>query len=72
MASTGVLGSILVDFSTKGTFPEEESVSAAPVEESALPGALAALNTAKIELEVSSLESPSCCETLLCIFNSFS
>ncbi|TVY41445.1 hypothetical protein LSUB1_G002283 [Lachnellula subtilissima] len=51
MASTKVLGSILVDFSTKGSFPEEESVSAARVEESALPGALAALNTAKTELE---------------------
>ncbi|TVY34374.1 Centromere/kinetochore protein-like protein [Lachnellula occidentalis] len=51
MASTGVLGSILVDFSTKGSFPEEESISAARVEESALPGALVALRAAKSELE---------------------
>ncbi|TVY88933.1 Centromere/kinetochore protein-like protein [Lachnellula willkommii] len=51
MASPGVLGSILIDFSTKGSFPGEESVSAARVEESALPGALVALNAAKTELE---------------------
>ena len=54
MASTGVLGTTLINFSTDGSFPEEESVSAARVEESALPGALVALNAAKTALEVSS------------------
>lgn len=65
MASPGVLGGILIDFSTKGSFPEEESVSAARVEESALPAALVALNAAKTELEVSSLQRLSFRETLL-------
>jgi hypothetical protein len=46
------LGQTLVDFSSKGLFPQEEKVSAATVESSALPAALAALEHAKAELEV--------------------
>jgi centromere/kinetochore protein ZW10 len=47
------LGKILVDFSLNGTFPEEEAVSAASVEPSALSGALVVLQNAKADLEVS-------------------
>jgi centromere/kinetochore protein ZW10 len=47
------LGQVLVDFSTNGTFPENESISAAHVDNSILPAALAALQNAKEELEAS-------------------
>jgi hypothetical protein len=47
------LGQVLINFSTNGAFPEEESVSAAYVQKSALAPALAALATARSELEVS-------------------
>lgn len=55
MASAGVqenFGQVLVDFSTNGAFPEEESVSAAYMESSILPEALVVLSNAKSELEV--------------------
>ncbi|KAF4626360.1 hypothetical protein G7Y89_g11800 [Cudoniella acicularis] len=44
------VGEALVEFSSNGHFPEEESVSAAYVEESALSGALEALEAAKAAL----------------------
>jgi protein transport protein DSL1/ZW10 len=46
------LGQTLIDFSSNGIFPEEEAVSAATLDDSALPAALVALNDAKAELEV--------------------
>lgn len=46
------LGQVLINFSTNAAFPEEESVSAAYVQKSALAPALAALATARSELEV--------------------
>jgi centromere/kinetochore protein ZW10 len=46
------LGDALIRFSVDGQFPEEEAVSAAYVEDSALPIALKALNDAQSELEV--------------------
>ena len=55
MASSDIqaqLGQTLVDFSANGAFPEEEAVSAAYVEDSALPVALVALGNAKAGLEV--------------------
>ncbi len=55
MASSDIqaqLGQALVDFSTNGAFPQEEAVSAAYVEDSALPAALVALDNAKSGLEV--------------------
>jgi centromere/kinetochore protein ZW10 len=48
------LGDTLIQFSVDGKFPEEEAVSAAYVEDSALPVALKALNDAQTELEVCS------------------
>jgi centromere/kinetochore protein ZW10 len=48
------LGQVLIDFSTNGTFPEEEAVSAAYAEPSALPSALVAVRDAKAALEVDS------------------
>jgi hypothetical protein len=56
MASAAVedqLGQVLIDFSTNGAFPEEESVSAAYVQQPCLAPALAALSTARSELEAS-------------------
>jgi hypothetical protein len=56
MASAAVqdqLGQVLIDFSTNGAFPEEESVSAAYVQQPYLAPALAALSTARSELEAS-------------------
>jgi hypothetical protein len=47
------LGQVLINFSTNGEFPEEESVSAAYVQKSVLAPALAALSIARSELEVS-------------------
>jgi len=44
----------LIDFSTNGAFPEEEAVSAAYAEPSALPSALVAVRDAKAALEVDS------------------
>jgi centromere/kinetochore protein ZW10 len=46
------LGQVLIDFSTNGAFPEEEAVSAAYAEPSALPSALVAVRDAKVALEV--------------------
>ena len=46
------IGVALVDFAQDGTFPEEEAVVSANIEDSALPGALRALNEAKTALEV--------------------
>lgn len=57
MSSSNVqdqLGRTLVDFAANGTFPEEEAVSAAHVNSSTVSAALAALSSAKAELEVSS------------------
>lgn len=48
------LGPALINFATNGSFPEE-AVSAAYVQDSALPAALIALDGAKIALEVCSL-----------------
>jgi centromere/kinetochore protein ZW10 len=48
------LGRVLIDFSTNGAFPEEEAVSAAYAEPSALPSALVAVRDAKVALEVGS------------------
>ncbi len=56
MSSSNVqdhLGQALVSFSTNGTFPEEEAISAAHVNSSTVSAALAALSGAKAELEVS-------------------
>jgi centromere/kinetochore protein ZW10 len=50
------LGDTLIQFSVNGRFPEEEAVSAACVENSAIPVALKALNDAQTELEVSTCE----------------
>jgi centromere/kinetochore protein ZW10 len=50
----GQLGQVLIDFSTNGTFPEEEVVSAAYAEPSVLPSALIAVRDAKTALEVGS------------------
>lgn len=47
------IGPALVDYSGSGTFPEEESVAAAHIEDAILPEALNALNNAKASLEVS-------------------
>ena len=47
------LGQALVDFSTNGLFPEEEAVSATHVNSSTVSAALAALNAARADLEVS-------------------
>lgn len=47
------IGPALVDYSGNGTFPEEESVAAAHIEDDILPEALNALNNAKTDLEVS-------------------
>jgi centromere/kinetochore protein ZW10 len=52
MPAVDVLGQTLVGFSAKGIFPEDETVSAASIEASALPSALQALEAAKAELEV--------------------
>jgi hypothetical protein len=46
------LGQVLIDFSTNGAFPEEEAVSAAYIQKPLLAPALAALGTARAELEV--------------------
>jgi hypothetical protein len=46
------IGPALVDYAGNGTFPEEESVAAAHIEDSTLPEALNVLNNAKTELEV--------------------
>lgn len=46
------LGKALIDFSTDGKFPEDESVPAAILEGSALSEALRLLNNAKAALEV--------------------
>lgn len=48
----GQLGQVLIDFSTNGSYPEED-VSAAFVENSALEAALLAVRDAKVALEVS-------------------
>jgi protein transport protein DSL1/ZW10 len=48
------LGQVLIDFSTNGAFPEEEAVSAAYAEPSALPSAVVAVRDAKVALEVRS------------------
>ena len=56
MASAAVpdqLGQVLIDFTTNGAYPEEESVSAAYVQKPYLAPALAALSAARTELEVS-------------------
>lgn len=46
------LAQVLVDFSTKGAFPEDEAVSAAYIDNAVLPAALSILQSAKEELEV--------------------
>lgn len=48
------IGRVLVDYSSNGIFPEEESVAATHFEDSLLPGALNALNDSKAALEVTS------------------
>jgi hypothetical protein len=48
-----VLGETVVSFSRDGLFPYEDEVSAMHIENSALPPVLAALTSAKSELEVS-------------------
>ncbi|CAL3964411.1 unnamed protein product, partial [Diplocarpon coronariae] len=45
------LGKVLVDFSTDGTFPEEEDVAAARVDSATVSAAMVALGIAKAELE---------------------
>jgi hypothetical protein len=42
----------LVDFASKGQFPDDESVAAASVENSVLPAAYLALDAARADLEV--------------------
>ena len=46
------LAQTLVDFSSRGIFPEEESLSAARVDAFDLPVTLHALDGAKVDLEV--------------------
>lgn len=46
------IGPALVDYAGNGKFPVEESVAAANIEDSVLPGALLVLNNAQTELEV--------------------
>lgn len=46
------IGPALVDYAENDKFPDDESVAAANIEDSALPGALAILNNAQTELEV--------------------
>jgi protein transport protein DSL1/ZW10 len=47
-----VLARTIVGFSRDGMFPEEDEVSAIHVQSSALPAALNALASAKVDLEV--------------------
>lgn len=47
-----VLARTIVGFSRDGMFPEEDEVSAIHVQSSALPAALIALASAKVDLEV--------------------
>lgn len=54
MQDQNVLGRTIVDFSRDGIFPEEDEVSAMHVQSSALPAALNALASAKVDLEVRS------------------
>jgi hypothetical protein len=54
MQDQDVLGRTIVGFSRDGMFPEEDEVSAIHVQSSALPAALNALASAKIDLEVRS------------------
>jgi hypothetical protein len=49
-----VLARTIVGFSRDGMFPEEDEVSAIHVQSFALPAALNALASAKVDLEVSS------------------
>lgn len=46
------IGPVLVNYAENGTFPGEESVAAAHIEDTILPDALDVLNIAKTELEV--------------------
>lgn len=46
------IGPVLVNYAENGTFPGEESVAAAHIEDTILPDALDVLNMAKTELEV--------------------
>jgi len=55
MSSHDTLGQTLVGFSSRGTFPDDETVSATAVDASNLSSALLALERAKEELEVSLL-----------------
>lgn len=52
------IGPALVEYSGNGTFPDEESVAAAHMEDAMLPEALNVLNSAKAGLEVCLLISP--------------
>lgn len=47
------IGPVLVDYSSNGIFPEDESVAAAHIEDALLPDALNVLNDSKAALEVS-------------------
>ena len=46
------IGLAIVEYSSNGTFPDEESVAAAHIEDAVLLKALSLLNTAKSDLEV--------------------
>ena len=52
MSDQDVLGRTIVNFSRDGMFPEEDEVSAMHIQSSALPAALNALASAKVDLEV--------------------
>jgi hypothetical protein len=54
MQDQDILARTIVNFSRDGMFPEEDEVSAIHVQSSALPAALSALASAKVDLEVRS------------------
>lgn len=50
--ASGQLGITLIDFASKGEFPDED-ISASAVDNESLPAAVEALGQAKLSLEVS-------------------
>lgn len=61
------LGQVLVNFSELGAYPDDESTSAALVEDSVLLGALEILQNAKDELEVCIIPNKSFARLTLCV-----
>lgn len=67
------IGPALVNYAADSTFPDEEFVAAANIEDSALPGALQSLNKAKDELAVCSslIVTGTACSNRLCYRSKF-